>query len=57
MKREKPETTTMHRLTVRLPDELVQRAKLAAVKGRTTLQRMIAQALENSLKQSKGDQS
>lgn len=41
----------MVKLTVRLPENLVERAKIAAVKQKTTLQEMIRVALEAHLKE------
>lgn len=40
----------MLKLTVRLPEKLVEKAKIRAVKERTTLQDMVTVALEAYLK-------
>ena len=40
----------MHRMTVRLPDKLVEEAKIRAAKTRTTLQQILADALRAYLK-------
>lgn len=40
----------MVKVTVRLPENLVEKAKIRAVKERTTLQEMVAAALETYLK-------
>jgi predicted DNA binding CopG/RHH family protein len=46
----KQENGTMLKLTVRLPESLVEKAKIRAVKERTTLQDMVTLALETYLK-------
>jgi plasmid stability protein len=42
----------MFKLTVRLPDGLIQRAKIRAIKDRRTVQDLVAEALEAYLKDS-----
>src|SRR5579885_3907223 len=46
----------MTKITIRLPDALVQRAKIRAVRQRTQLQKIIAAALEAWLKHPDRDQ-
>ena len=40
----------MHKLTIRLPEAMVERAKIRAVKEKTTLQEMVTTALEAYLR-------
>lgn len=42
----------MFKLTVRLPDNLIERAKIRAVKDRLTMQDLVTEALEAYLKSS-----
>ena len=51
MKKSQREEPPMVKLTVRLPENLVERAKIAAVKQKTTLQEMTRVALEAHLKE------
>lgn len=40
----------MHKLTIRLSEALIERAKIRAAKERTTLQKMMTDALEAHLR-------
>lgn len=50
MKQDKQEVVTMSKVTIRLPDSIIERAKIRAIKERRTLQDITAEALEVYLK-------
>ncbi len=50
MKPTKPDTLPMSKTTLRLPESLIERAKIRAIKERRTLQAITADALEAYLK-------
>jgi predicted DNA binding CopG/RHH family protein len=50
MRTRKQAPEAMFKLTVRLPESLIENAKIRAVKERTTLQEMVAEALAAYLK-------
>jgi predicted HicB family RNase H-like nuclease len=50
MKTAKREAATMFRLTVRVPENLAEKAKIRAIRDRKTLQQLVTDALESYLK-------
>jgi hypothetical protein len=50
MRSQKQEAEAMSKVTIRLPQSLVQRAKIRAIKERRALQEITAEALEAYLK-------
>jgi predicted DNA binding CopG/RHH family protein len=49
----KQREAAMFKLTVRLPDSLIEKAKIRAVKDKLTMQDLVADALEAYLKSAK----
>jgi hypothetical protein len=58
MKTGKREAVTMFRLTVRVPETLAEKAKIRAIRDKSTLQQLVTDALEAYLKaKPKGQES
>jgi hypothetical protein len=52
MRTKQREEAAMFKLTVRLPDSLIERAKIRAIKDKLTMQDLVTEAIEAYLKTS-----